>query len=121
MVVASLTTVELVDDLDGGKAAETVAFGVDGVSYEIDLGAKNAKALRKALAEFVEAARPVAPPRLPSLTRPARHSRQSSTSRTPREVTSAIRAWAAEQGIELSTRGRISPAVMAQYEAVQQA
>lgn len=31
--------VTLTDDIDGAKAAETVAFGVDGVNYEIDLSA----------------------------------------------------------------------------------
>ena len=28
--MASVTTVALTDDLDGGKAVETVAFGLDG-------------------------------------------------------------------------------------------
>src|SRR5664279_2419948 len=52
--VAQQTSVTMVDDLDGGKAAETVTFGLDGGSYEIDLSKKNAGALRKALTEFVE-------------------------------------------------------------------
>ena len=47
--MAQQTSVSLVDDLDGGKAAETVAFGLDGSSFEIDLSKKNAAALRKAL------------------------------------------------------------------------
>ena len=57
--MAQVTNVKLLDDLDGTKAVETVSFGVDGVGYEIDLNAKNAKALRKALAEFVGAGRHV--------------------------------------------------------------
>ena len=40
----------LIDDLDGGEAEATVRFGLDGAEYEIDLSAKNAKALRGALA-----------------------------------------------------------------------
>ena len=40
--MAHQTSVTLVDDLDGGKAAETVVFGLDGASYEIDLSKKNA-------------------------------------------------------------------------------
>ena len=40
----------LIDDLDGGEAQTTVRFGLDGTEYEIDLSAKNADALRKALA-----------------------------------------------------------------------
>ena len=51
--MAHQTSVTLVDDLDGGKAAETVVFGLDGASYEIDLSKKNAGTLRKALTEFV--------------------------------------------------------------------
>jgi hypothetical protein len=50
-------TVRLVDDLDGGEAAETVAFGVDGSWYEIDLSVAHAGQLRGALAEFIAAGR----------------------------------------------------------------
>ncbi|MBN9328662.1 MAG: Lsr2 family protein, partial [Cellulomonas sp.] len=35
--MAQKVQVILVDDLDGGTADETVTFGLDGVSYEIDL------------------------------------------------------------------------------------
>jgi hypothetical protein len=37
----------LTDDLDGGDAAETVMFGLDRKSYEIDLSKRNAAAMRK--------------------------------------------------------------------------
>ena len=50
------------DDLDPtGKtlADETVRFGLDGVNYEIDLHAQNAKALREILQRYVEKARVV--------------------------------------------------------------
>jgi hypothetical protein len=50
----------LVDDLDGGaEGVETIEFGLDGVRYEIDLGAVNADALRRALTTYVGAARMV--------------------------------------------------------------
>ena len=116
-----MTTVALLDDLDGSKAAETVGFGVDGISYEIDLNTRNAMALRKALAEFTEAARPVRPPRVASPVPRGRRSGGTTQTRTPHDVTAAIRAWAMEQGIEVSNRGRISADVLAQYEATQQA
>jgi len=45
--------VELVDDLDGGRADETVNFALDGVAYVIDLSAEHATRLREVLAEFV--------------------------------------------------------------------
>jgi hypothetical protein len=54
--VASKTVVELLDDLDGGRADETVSFSLDGVEYEIDLSTTHAKALRQVLAEFVTCA-----------------------------------------------------------------
>ena len=55
--MAQRTILELVDDLDGGKADETVSFALDGVEYEIDLSADNAARLRDAFAEFVGHAR----------------------------------------------------------------
>ena len=47
--MAQKVQVLLVDDLDGGDATETVSFGLDGTSYEIDLSAKNADELRDAV------------------------------------------------------------------------
>ena len=35
--MAKKVTVSLIDDFDGKQAVETVQFGLDGVSYEIDL------------------------------------------------------------------------------------
>jgi hypothetical protein len=55
--VAQRTILELVDDLDGGKADETVSFALDGVEFEIDLSAENAARLRDTVAQFVGHAR----------------------------------------------------------------
>ena len=53
--MAKKVTVTLVDDFDGaGAADETVEFGLDGVSYEIDLSAKNAAKLRNELKPWLE-------------------------------------------------------------------
>jgi hypothetical protein len=58
--MAKKVTVTLVDDFDGeGTADETVEFGLDGVSYEIDLSSKNAAKLRNDLKQWVEAGRRV--------------------------------------------------------------
>ena len=46
-----------IDDIDGGEAEGTVRFGLDGTDYEIDLSAKNAAALRKALAKYIDSGR----------------------------------------------------------------
>ena len=57
--MAQKVQVILVDDVDGGEAAETVSFALDGVSYEIDVSEENAEALREALAPWVGHARRV--------------------------------------------------------------
>src|SRR4029078_617491 len=53
----------LEDDLDGSPATETVSFGLDGKTYEIDLNDKNAGKLRDALAQYVGAGRSGRAPR----------------------------------------------------------
>lgn len=55
--MAQRRTTSLVDDLNGGSAAETVRFGVGGPEYEIDLSAEHAQQLRAALAPFAAKAR----------------------------------------------------------------
>ena len=55
--MAQKITVALEDDLDGGPADETVRFAIGGAEYEIDLSKKNARALRRRLAPFVDHAR----------------------------------------------------------------
>jgi hypothetical protein len=57
--VAQKVHVVISDDLDGSADAETIAFGWDGVNYEIDLSAKNRTKLDKAFAPYVQAARRV--------------------------------------------------------------
>jgi Lsr2 len=51
---AQETSVVLEDDPDGGPAVETVLFGFDGTEYEIDLNKKDAAALRRKLAPFIQ-------------------------------------------------------------------
>jgi hypothetical protein len=57
--MAQRTVVRLTDDLSGAEIAagkgETVTFSLDGLSYEIDLTAKNASVLRKVLRPCIEA------------------------------------------------------------------
>ena len=112
--MAIMTQVNMVDDLDGRRAEETVCFGLDGAQYEIDLSRRNAAALRKALADFVEASRQVRaerPPKSKRLTRKASATRTMST----RAQVAAIRQWATAAGMQMATRGRISVAVLDAY------
>ena len=57
--MARQTSIAYVDDLDGSKATETVKFGLDGKTYEIDLNKKNAAVLRKAIATYIDNGRRV--------------------------------------------------------------
>ena len=111
--MAQKVQVLLVDDLDQGPADETVTFALDGTSYEIDLSAKNAAKLRDALSLYVGSARRVGARasgagRGPGRSRPA--------SRRSGNRSAQIRAWARENNIEVSERGRVPASVVAQYE-----
>ncbi|WP_018657612.1 histone-like nucleoid-structuring protein Lsr2 [Actinomadura flavalba] len=107
--MAQRVEVLLVDDIDGGKADETVTFSLDGVAYEIDLNTKNAAQLRADLESFVQAARRARP-------RPGRGARLARTQDT-RERSAEIREWAKAQGISVNDRGRIPSTVLEQYES----
>jgi len=108
--MAQITEVRLLDDLDGGEAAESVSFSLDGKSYEIDLSENHAAALRDAFAPFVSSAR-----RAGGTTAAARP-RMSTRAGRPRAETAAIREWASANGMEVSARGRISSTVLEAYE-----
>ena len=103
--MAQKVNIVLVDDLDGGPADETVAFGLDGRNYEIDLSEKHAGALREALSGYVGHARKVAAS--------GRRSRSASSASSAGD----IREWAREHGFEVSERGRISAEIREAYAA----
>ena len=96
---------ELVDDIDGSTAEETVSFALDGVEYEIDLSLPNASNLRQGLDEYVSKGRRIGgrAKRAPARGRPG----------ADKADTGAIREWARTHGLKVSGRGRI-PADVAQ-------
>jgi len=94
-----------VDDIDGSEADGTVNFSFDGVNYEIDLSDKNKEKLHKALEPYIAAGRRIG------------GSRRSSGSKSNSAELQKIREWAAENGIEVSARGRIAQSVIDQYNA----
>ena len=112
--MAQITEVRLLDDLDGGEAAESVTFSLDGKSYEIDLSEKHAAALRDAFAPFVSSARRAGGSAVAS--RQKTPTRTSTAAGRPREETAAIREWATANGLDVSARGRISSTVLEAYE-----
>lgn len=112
--MAKKVTVTLVDDFDGeGPADETVEFSVDGVSYEIDLSAKNAKKLREDLKQWIDAGRRVGGRRRGRSGTPGRVTRGT----IDREQSGAIREWARRNGHKVSTRGRIPADVIEAFHA----
>ena len=106
-VMARKTSVVTTDDLDGSAGAETVSFGLAGVSYEIDLAPANKTRLADAIAPYVAAGRKI-----------SRGARRPAGQPTARRVDhAAVRAWAREAGLAISDRGQISAEAMRQYDA----
>ncbi|WP_026424263.1 histone-like nucleoid-structuring protein Lsr2 [Actinokineospora inagensis] len=109
--MAQKTVVELVDDLDGGLADETVAFAIDGVEFLIDLSRENAARLRDSLAQYVGHARRT----------DGRKSKNGTVARRftgggTRLDNQAIREWARSQGENIAERGRIPQALVTKFQ-----
>jgi hypothetical protein len=107
--VARREIVAYVSDLSGdtieGEREPTVRFALDGHDYEIDLTGTERAKLRAALAEFIAAAKPLAPSG-----RPVTRTKVAATTPT-------IRAWAQANGYKVPTRGAIPRAVREAYDA----
>jgi hypothetical protein len=116
--MAQRTVVQLVDDIDGTQITdnqgETVTFGLDGATYEIDLTTHNAQQLRDAVQIYIANGRRVGGGR----GRPTGNGRPSAptTKRDPQQ-TKAIKDWARANGHKVAERGRISQSVLDAYEA----
>jgi hypothetical protein len=109
--MAQKVHIVLVDDLDGSEATESVSFGLDGTSYEIDLNDANAARLRDALAEFVGHARKVGS----ASRRGGRRSSSSAAASGP--SAREIRDWARSNGYDVPDRGRVSAEVREAFDA----
>lgn len=105
--MAKRVQIILEDDYDGSPADQTVTFGLDGAEYEIDLSAENARALRDSLAPWVAKAR-----------RSGGRRRRSSGSGSSdsRPSSNQVRAWAQEQGMKVSARGRVAADIVEAYQ-----
>lgn len=102
--------VQLIDDLSGQDADETLRFSVDGIDYDIDLTASHAAELRGRLEKYLTHGR-----RLRGTSGP----RAARTGPTSREETRQIRNWAEAHGYNPSVRGRISQEIRKAYYAAQ--
>ena len=110
--MAQRTQIIWVDDVDGSEATETVTFGLDGVTYEIDLSDDNAAGLREGLASWIGNARKVGG-RSAARTRTGGRQRASGG----KADLGAVRGWARENGFTISDRGRVSKEVLEAYTA----
>ena len=105
--MAQRVQVQLLDDITGEEAAETISFGLDGVLYEIDLTAQNAHQLRDELGAYVEKGRKIR----------GRSAGQRRSRTSARDETHRIREWAEKNGYSPSSRGRISKSIIDAYQA----
>ena len=103
--MAQKVSVVLVDDLDGSEAHETVTFGLDGTTYEIDLNKAHAEDLREGIGPFLHAARKM------------NNRRKAKGGKAATEGTQAVRDWARANGYEVSSRGRVPADVQQAYDA----
>jgi hypothetical protein len=115
--VAQKVLVQLVDDLDGTTSDDisTVQFGLDGVSYEIDLTPANAARLRDGLTDFIGSARRIGGRAKRGTAGNAPKAKSDSGGYT-REQNKAIREWAKKHGHDVSERGRIPSHVIEAFE-----
>jgi len=107
--MAQRVQVLLVDDLDGGDAAETVSFALDGVTYEMDLSVANAGKLRDQLAPWIGHARR-------SGGRKVTGRRPGAAATGAKRDLNAIREWGRQNGFQVSDRGRVSGDLQAAYD-----
>ncbi|MCS6562461.1 histone-like nucleoid-structuring protein Lsr2 [Curtobacterium poinsettiae] len=111
--MAQKVTTHLVDDLTGEAiepgSGKTLRFAFDGNSYEIDLTDANFDAIREQFSDYIAAARKIG--------NASRRPSASSPSRADPNELAKIRTWAAENGHEVSSRGRISRTVRDAYAA----
>ena len=112
--MAQRTMVVMVDDLDGTEikdgAGQTVTFSIGRTRYELDLRDDNVGKFYDALKPYTEVARKLGGRGDQSTGTGNGRSRDHGD---PRDV----RAWAASNGIEVSSRGRIPSDVVEQYRA----
>lgn len=105
--MATKKIVRFVDDLDGSELDEavTVVFGLNGKQYEFDTSPAHAKEFAQSLQKYL------------AVSRVANGSGNERPSKRAHPRTQAIRAWARENGYEISNRGRISSEIVAAFEA----
>jgi Lsr2 len=101
-----------IDDLSGEPAEHTVALAFNGQAVELDLDQENLDKLEKTLEPYLSAGRKVS--RNATNIRRRRSGGGGSSVQHDADP-KAVRAWAASRGIDVSPRGRVSAALIAQF------
>lgn len=108
--MARQVLVTLVSDLSGEEGdVESVGFGLDGATFEVDLTPSEAVGLREALEPYVSVAR-----RVGRAGRPRGAGGTASVRVGPDPKT--VREWARNAGKSIPARGRIPAAVVEEFE-----
>jgi hypothetical protein len=117
--MAQKVQVLLVCDLheDEVEGIETVAFALDGASYEIDVCEQHGNDLRDAFAPYVGAARRAGRAATGAGQRRGRATAGRSAGSGDKQRVADIREWARNNGHQVSERGRIAASVLQAYEA----
>lgn len=113
--MAERIQVELVDDIDGSPAQQTVTFALDGVTYEIDLSEQHARRLRTLLARYIE--RATVPGKEREQERASPSKRQEREERATRQANRALTEEI--RGAAQRTKDRLSKQQDAEPEAAQ--
>lgn len=115
--MATKTTTTLTDDIDGSSADVTVSYSWNGQAYEIDLNSRNSDEFADALAPYLAASRKAGGSSGDGQRRGRRtaSSQPAATSAGSDVDPKAVRAWARDNGVAVSPRGRLSSTVVEQY------
>ena len=115
--MAKKTLVETYDDVTGDRIDPqlvpnpTITFAIDGIEYEIDLGAKNRDKFYAMFETYARAARKVGG----RVRRPSTAS--GSSSGLSKVDIVKIRDWAQSEGHKVSTRGRLPKELVEAYRS----
>lgn len=110
--MAQKVEVRLISDVSGSDADETISFALDGSQYELDVTSKEADKFRGLFQDYIAVGRKVGGGRGKKAS-----TRASSGSGRSKEELAEIRAWAQQNGHEVSERGRIKSEVLEAYDA----
>ncbi|MFI5779042.1 Lsr2 family protein [Nocardia sp. NPDC051570] len=116
--MAQKTIVETYDDLTGERIdtdivpTPTISFAVDGIEYEIELGAKNRDKFYAAMGPYTDAARRIGGRRG---RKAATATGTGSASGLSKAESNKIREWAQSTGRKVSARGRLPKDLVEAY------